>query len=244
MTRKGLLAVVALIAQAAPTLAQDVAVDVELVLAVDISGSVDPTEAEQQRRGYVEAIAHPDVIRAITASGTGRVALAYVEWAGATTQDVVVPWRVIDSEESARAFAGELAEAPMRRAMWTSISAALDFVVPMFEGNGIEGDRRVIDVSGDGVNNRGRPIVLARQAALDAGITINGLPILNDRPQPYAMPTPMDVELDRYYAENVVGGPGSFIVPALSFEEFREAILQKLILEIAGKVPERRLAAR
>jgi hypothetical protein len=227
----------ALLAAAQPALSQEVPVDVELVLAVDISGSVDQTEANQQRQGYVAALADPAVARAIRSTFTGRVAVTYVEWAGDDMQEVVVPWTVLDGDASAKAFATALAEAPYRRAMWTSISGAIDFSAPLFDGNGFAGERRVIDVSGDGVNNRGRLVTQARDEAVARGIVINGLPILNDRSQPMGMPTPMEIALDRYYAESVIGGPGSFIVPATGFEEFKEAILQKLILEIAGNVP-------
>jgi Protein of unknown function (DUF1194) len=236
------LAALAALAVPAASAQQEVAVDVELVLAVDISGSVDSVEAEQQRQGYVAALADPAVVRAIRSTFTGRVAMAYVEWAGAEMQEVVVPWTVLEDEASAAAFAAAIAEAPTRRAMWTSISGAIDFAVPLFDDNGFAGERRVIDVSGDGVNNRGRSVTQARDEAVARGIVINGLPILNDRPQPMGMPTPMEVALDRYYAESVIGGPGSFIVPALGFGEFKDAILQKLILEIAGTTPPGRLA--
>jgi Protein of unknown function (DUF1194) len=236
------LAALAALAVPAASAQQEVAVDVELVLAVDISGSVDSVEAEQQRQGYVAALADPAVVRAIRSTFTGRVAMAYVEWAGAEMQEFVVPWTVLEDEASAAAFAAAIAEAPTRRAMWTSISGAIDFAVPLFDGNGFAGERRVIDVSGDGVNNRGRSVTQARDEAVARGIVINGLPILNDRPQPMGMPTPMEVALDRYYAESVIGGPGSFIVPALGFGEFKDAILQKLILEIAGTTPPGRLA--
>ena len=177
------------------------------------------------------------MVRANRPTFTGKVAMTYVEWAGAEMQEVVVPWTLLDGEASARAFAAAIAEAPTRRAMWTSISGAIDFAVPLFEGNGFAGERRVIDVSGDGVNNRGRPVTFARDAAVARGIVVNGLPILNDRPQPMGMPTPVAMALDRYYAESVIGGSGSFVVPALGFDEFREAILQKLVLEIAGADP-------
>jgi hypothetical protein len=218
----------------APAAAQEVPVDLELVLAVDISGSVDLVEAHQQRQGYVTALADPAVIRAIRATFTGRVSVAYVEWTGADTQEVVVPWTVLEDEASARAFSAALAEAPIRRGMWTSISGAIDFSVPLFDGNGFAGERRVIDISGDGPNNRGRSVQDARDEAVAKGIVINGLPILNDRPQPMGGRTPTEMALDRYFAESVIGGPGSFIVPALGFDEFKDAILQKLVLEIAG----------
>lgn len=246
MSRARVLAAVLVPLLAAPALAQgEVAVDVELVLAVDVSGSVDPVEAAQQRQGYVAAVVDPAVIQALRGTITGKIAVTYVEWAGSDSQQVLVPWTLVEDAASAGAFAAAIAEAPTRRAMWTSISGAIDFAVPLFEGNGFAGERRVIDVSGDGPNNRGRPAAEARDEAVARGIVINGLPVLNDRPQPFDMPTPMELSLDRYYEDNVVGGPGSFMVAALSFEEFREAILKKLVLEIAGTPPPgRRLAAR
>ena len=241
MTKAGLLVLILSVVTAAPA-AAEVAVDLELVLAVDISGSVDQTEARQQRDGYIDAIRHPAVVQAIAASRTGKIAVTYMEWAGADTQRVVVPWRLIDGPAAAQAVAQELARAPVRSGRWTSISAAIDKAVPLFKDNGFAGDRLVIDVSGDGVNNNGRPLSDARDEALKAGIVINGLPIDNDRPQPFGMATPMEVGLDRYYAQNVIGGPGSFVIPARGFGEFREAILQKLIQEVAGGTPPRRLA--
>jgi hypothetical protein len=220
-----------------PVAAQEVPVNLELVLAVDISGSVDLVEAHQQRQGYVTALADPAVIRAIRSTFTGRVAVAYVEWADTNMQEAVVPWTLLEDEASARAFSAALAEAPISRGMRTSISGAIDFSVPLFDGNGFAGERRVIDISGDGVNTSGRPVQEARDEAVTKGIVINGLPILNDRPQPGGRPTPMEMALDRYFTESVIGGPGSFVVPALGFDEFKDAILQKLILEIAGTGP-------
>lgn len=204
------------------------------MLAVDVSGSVDRWEAEQQRDGYVAALADPAVHAAIRSGFHQRIAVTYIEWAGADMQRVVLPWRLLDGAASATALAQELAEVPIARSMYTSISHAIDFAVPLFDGNGFAGARRVIDVSGDGPNNRGRPLALARADALARGITINGVPILNDRPQPWTLPTPVELGLDRYYAEHVIGGPGAFIVVAEDFTAFREAILTKLILEIAG----------
>jgi hypothetical protein len=218
--------------------AEEMPVDLELVLAVDVSGSVDQWEAQQQRDGYVSALADPAVAQAIRSNYYGRIAVAYVEWAGAQQQRTLIDWRLIDSPDSAKGYAAELAESPITRAMYTSISHAIDYSVPMFEGNGYAGERHVIDVSGDGPNNRGRPLAEARAAALANGITINGLPILNDRPQPWNGPTPMEMNLDRYYAEQVIGGPGSFTVVAEDFSAFRQAILTKLILEIAGTTPD------
>lgn len=221
-------------------------VDLELILAVDISGSIDEVEAQQQREGYIAAIADPAVVEAIESSQHQRIALAYVEWSGPGQQRVLIDWTVIDGMEAAQAFVGALAEVPRIRAMWTSISSAIDFVMPMFDNNGFTGTRRVIDISGDGPNNRGRGVTEARDEAVAKGITINGLPILNDRPQPWTLPTPIEFGLDRYYIDNVIGGPGAFIVTAEGFEEFKTAILTKLIREIAGtEGPVRsRLAAR
>jgi hypothetical protein len=216
-------------------MAEEVPVDLELVLAVDVSGSVDDWEASQQRDGYVAAIADPAVLQAIRSNFHGRIAVVYVEWSGAEQQQVVLPWRAIEDAAGAAAFSADLAAQPLTRRMYTSISHALDFSAPLFDDNGYAGERRVIDISGDGPNNRGRPLEEARAAVLARGITINGLPILNDRPQPWAGPTPRQMNLDRYYAEQVIGGPGSFTVVAEDFTAFREAILTKLILEIAGR---------
>ena len=214
--------------------AADLPVDLELVLAVDVSGSIDAEEARQQREGYVAAIADRAVIEAIGANFHRRIAVAYLEWASGDYQHVVVDWSLIEDAASAQAFAARLAASPRRCARWTSISAAIDAAVPLFDGNGYAGERRVIDVSGDGPNNRGRPVRDARDGAVAQGIVINGLPILNDRPQPFDLPTPMAMALDRYYADHVIGGPGSFVLPAKDFTDFRNAILSKLIREIAA----------
>jgi len=215
--------------------AQEVPVDLELVLAVDISGSVDEVEARLQREGYIAALRHPDVIGAIRNGMLGRIALAYVEWAGDHYQRTMLDWTVIEDAAGAHAFADALAETPLMTAHWTSLSAAIDYAAPLFENNGIEGLRRVIDVSGDGYNNRGRPVQLARDQAVAAGITINGLPIVNDRLNPWGGRPPAN--LDRYYEELVIGGPGAFIVVAEDYTAFASAILSKLLLEIAGDRP-------
>ncbi|WP_207462438.1 DUF1194 domain-containing protein [Azospirillum sp. SYSU D00513] len=213
----------------------EIPVDLELVLAVDISGSVDPEEARLQREGYVGALLDAKVIGAIGSGPLGRIAATYVEWAGDHYQRSVVGWTLLEDADSVRAFASAIAESPIDTAQWTSISAAIDYSAGLFAGNGYEGTRRVIDVSGDGENNRGRPVEMARDAAVAEGITINGLPILNDRPNPWGGLPP--VNLDRYYEERVIGGPGAFIVPATGFDAFAEAILSKLLLEIAGAAP-------
>jgi hypothetical protein len=225
----GLLAVGPAVAQE-----EELPVDLELVLAVDVSGSIDAEEARQQRDGYVTAIADLSVVQAIRANFHRRIAVLYLEWASADYQRVVIDWTLIGDAGGAGEFAAALAGAPSLSARWTSISGAIDFAVPMFEANGYAGERRVVDVSGDGPNNRGRSVLAARDEAVARGIVINGLPILNDRPQPAGQPTPAELALDRYYRENVVGGPGAFVLPAESFAEFRTAILRKLIHEIAG----------
>ncbi len=211
-------------------------VDLELVLAVDISGSVDAFEGQQQRTGYITAITHPSVINAIKSSYLGKIAVTYVEWADAYHQEQLVDWMVVSDEASARIFAAALASKPIQRGYRTSISHAIDFSTSLFDTNNYTGLRRVIDISGDGRNNRGRPLSQARTQAMARGITINGLPILNDRPQPWGpMGTPMDVQLDLYYNDNVIGGTGAFVVVAEGFEAFRDAILSKLVREIADR---------
>jgi len=225
---------------AAPAAALDLPVDLELVLAVDISGSVDEVEAVLQREGYIAALRHPQVIEAVETGMFGRIAVTYVEWAGDHYQRTMLDWTLIDGAPSAYAFADALAESPLVTEHWTSLSTAIDFAVPLFDDNGFEGFRRVIDISGDGYNNRGRPVEWARDAAVAAGITINGLPIVNDRPNPWGSLPPVD--LDRYYEQRVIGGPGAFIVVAESYTSFASAILSKLLLEIAGETPPYRVA--
>ena len=212
---------------APPAEAQDVPVDLELVLAVDISGSVDEVEALLQREGYIAALRHPDVIEAIGGGMFGRIAVTYVEWAGDYYQRTMLDWSVLEDAPSALAFADALAETPLSTAHWTSISGVIDYAVPLFDGNGIEGFRRVIDVSGDGHNNRGRSAAQARDEAVAAGITINGLPIVNDRPNPWGGRPAID--LDLYYEQQVIGGPGAFIVVAEDYTTFASAILSKLL---------------
>ena len=225
-----------LLTAAAPARSQ--LVDLELVLAVDVSGSIDSQEANLQRQGYVAAITNPLVISAIRSGATGRIALTYVEWADGY-QETIVDWRQIDSLASAQAFAAALAGPPALNARRTSIGDALLFAAARFEGNGFDGGRRVIDVSGDGPNNSGRRVDWARNRVTARDITINGLPVINDRPNEFGLPSIED--LDRYYAECVVGGPGSFFIVAESFQDFANAILRKMLLEIAGIPPERPL---
>ncbi|MFA6154970.1 DUF1194 domain-containing protein [Mesorhizobium sp.] len=216
-------------AQAAPVaLPQDkTAVDVELVLAVDISLSMDEKEFALQRAGYVEALRHPDFLQAVRAGKTGRIALAYFEWAGTVRDDSVVGWLIIDSAESAESFAAQLAARPFRSFRGTSISGALAFGAGLFDRTDFSSERSVIDISGDGPNNIGPPVAAMRDAAIARGVVINGLPILVN-------PSPTFKDLDQYYAQCVTGGPGSFVLPIHAAAEFSTAIRRKLILEVSG----------
>jgi Protein of unknown function (DUF1194) len=218
--------------------ANAVPVDVELVLAVDISYSMDPDEQALQREGYVLALTSKEFLQALRNGINGRVAVTYVEWAGAGDQRIIVPWRVIDGPETADAFAADIQRAPYRRASRTSISSALQFAKQLFEGSGYRGIRRVIDVSGDGVNNAGPFVTLVRDDLVASGITINGLPIMLKRPYR----NPMDIDnLDEYYEDCVIGGGGAFVVPVREREKFVEATRQKLVMEIASPMPEMRV---
>jgi hypothetical protein len=181
------------------------------------------------------ALRHPQVIEAVENGMFGSIAVTYVEWAGDYYQHTMLGWTQIDGKDSAFAFADALGETPLMTAHWTSLSGAIDYAVPLFDGNGFEGFRRVIDISGDGHNNRGRLVEAARDEAVAAGITINGLPIVNDRPNPWGGRPPID--LDLYYEQRVIGGPGAFIVVAEDYTSFASAILSKLLLEIAGETP-------
>jgi Protein of unknown function (DUF1194) len=213
-----------------------VPVDVELVLAVDVSYSMDPEEQALQREGYIAGITSREFMQALRSGQHGRVAVTYFEWAGPYDQKIVVPWRLIDGPEAADAFVNEIARAPYRRASRTSISSALNFAKPLFDGSGYRGFRRVIDVSGDGANNSGPFVTLVRDDVLAAGITINGLPIMLKRPNSFTM----DIDnLDIYYEDCVIGGPGAFVIPIREREQFKEATRTKLVLEIASRTPER-----
>jgi hypothetical protein len=219
----------------ADTRAGAIPVDVELVIAVDISYSMDPDEQALQREGYVLALTSKEFLQALRQGAHGKIAVTYFEWAGQLDQKIVMPWRVIDGPESADAVAAEIARAPIRRASRTSISGALRFAKPLFDDSGYKGLRRVIDVSGDGANNSGPLVEITRDDVLAAGITINGLPIMLKRPH---MGT-MDIHnLDEYYEDCVIGGPGAFVIPIREREKFIEATRTKLILEVAGRQPD------
>lgn len=208
-------------------------VDLALVLAVDVSGSVNEPRFALQRDGYAAAFRDPQVLSAIHSGPNDAIAVTVVQWTGPALQVVAVPWTRIADAASAEAFAAAIARAP--RALFgggTSISGAIDTGVALLFDSPFRAERRVIDVSGDGANNRGRPAAAARDDAVRAGIGINGLPILSLEP-----------DLDRYYEANVIGGPGAFVVAARTYEAFADAVRRKLILEIAAARPARDTAA-
>jgi hypothetical protein len=199
-------------------------VDLRLVLAVDVSGSVNETRFELQKQGYAQAFRHPRVLKAIQSGPNSRIAVTMVQWTGPALQVQVTPWVVIKDEQSMLGFAAAIDAEPRRLfSGGTSISGAIDYSARLLADCPHQSSRSVIDVSGDGGNNRGRPASVARDEAVAAGIVINGLPILELEPT-----------LDDHYLDNVIGGPNAFMVPAKSFEEFAEAILKKLIIEIAN----------
>lgn len=229
MRRRALLASGAALA-AAPARAGPEPVDVLLVLAVDVSRSIDEDEARLQREGYRSAVSDPRVVEVIRRGMIGAIGIAYVEWAGVEYQRLVIPWTRIASQADADAWAEALAQAPRASLSWTSISGGIDFSRQVLREAPFEGTRKVIDVSGDGVNNSGRPAELARDEAVAEGITINGLPIVNDRPTFGRMPP---IPLDQYFERNVIGGPGAFMIVAEDFESFGTAVRRKLLREIA-----------
>lgn len=219
-----IIALLAALAVGAAAPAQAVPVDLELVLAVDCSGSVDDDEFALQIKGYAAAFSHPSVIRAIRSGQYGAIAVTYVQWSGPFLQNQAVGWTLVRDADTAEGFAGLMLAA--RRTIYrggTSLSGAIDHAVTLFGKSGYEGQRRVIDISGDGINNTGRRPFDARDDAVARGFTINGLAILTDFGG-----------LDRYFEENVIGGPGAFVIAAESFESFAAAILNKLIREIAS----------
>lgn len=211
------------------------AVDAELVIAVDVSNSMDPEEQALQREGYIAGLTSREFLNALRDGINGKIALTYFEWAGPLDQKIVVPWRLIDGPETASAVAKEIAAAPYRRAPRTSIFEALRFAKPLFSTSGYRGLRRIIDVSGDGTNNIGPPVTLMRDEVLAAGITINGLPIMLNRP--YGVGTDV-ANLDVYYEDCVIGGPGAFVVAIHDRDQFKNATRTKLVMEIAGRTPD------
>jgi hypothetical protein len=215
-------------------------VDLELVFLADSSGSIDSAETAFQRQGHAEALTHPDVISAIRAGLLQRIAVTYVEWGDMLHQDVVVPWTIIDGPASAKAFADALVVAPRRAYGYNAIGSALAKGQALIESNDIRGTRLVLDLSGDSANSwDGLPISTARDAALAAGIVINGLPILCREKDCGGRPVAYDLE--KAYEEQIIGGPGAFVVTAKDRESFGMAVRRKLILEIAGLKPDDRV---
>ncbi|QPC88110.1 DUF1194 domain-containing protein [Mesorhizobium sp. NBSH29] len=210
------------------------AVDVALVLAVDVSLSMSPGELDIQRQGYAAALTDDKVLRAIADGINGRVAVTYFEWAGATTQRVIVPWTVIANRTDAEAVAEKLSAMPHGSARRTSISGALEFGADLFAEIPFRALKRVIDISGDGPNNQGVLVTEMRDRVAAQGITINGLPLMTSG----GMSSIYDVsQLDKYYADCVIGGLGAFVVPVNDWSQFPEAIRRKLVLELAGEMP-------
>jgi hypothetical protein len=223
MWRKLTLALTLALVSVMPAAAQT-AVDLQLVLAVDASGSVDQVRFDLQKRGYVAAFRHPRVLQAIRSGASQAIAVTMTQWTGPMLQVQVVGWTLVGDADTAGAFASAIEAAPRQLfGGGTSISGAIDHAAGLFPKSPFRGARRVIDISGDGSNNRGRPVTFARDEAVAAGIGINGLPILALEP-----------DLDRYYYDSVIGGPGAFVVAAQNYETFADAILKKLITEIAA----------
>jgi hypothetical protein len=209
-------------------------VDVALVLAADVSRSIDEGEFKLQREGYAAGIMSPRVLTAIQAGTHRAIAVCFVEWAGPDEQNVVVKWTVIRDAETAADFAATLNTAPRSFSGRTSISAAIDFAMVLFAQSGVQAERRIIDVSGDGTNNAGRPITDARDEAIAKGVTINGLAIINQRPEGYFFAhTQPPGGLPAWYKNNVIGGPGAFLQVVQDFSTFGDAITNKLLTEIA-----------
>lgn len=209
-------------------------VDVELILAVDVSLSMSASELDIQRRGYAAALTHETVVQAIEDGLHGRIAIAYFEWAGDFSQTIVVPWTVIASAEDADRMAERLMVDPPRSARRTSISGAVNFASDLFAESEFRGLRRVLDISGDGPNNQGPPIADARDELVSRGVTINGLPLMTSD----GFTTRYDIDdLDLYYANCVIGGPGAFMVPVNDWSQFPEAVRRKLVIELADTAP-------
>lgn len=225
------------LAGAASTVASAEPVDVELILAVDVSLSMSPGELAIQRDGYAAALTHAQVIQAIQDGVHGKIAVSYVEWAGATVQHIIVPWTIVSNHDEAAAVASRLTLNPPNSARRTSISSALNFVGDMFAESPFRGLKRVVDISGDGPNNQGGLVVVARDALVAQGITINGLPLMTGA----GYSTLYDVaNLDAYYRDCVIGGPGAFMIPVNHWTQFPEAVRRKLVLELAdGSAPAR-----
>jgi hypothetical protein len=221
---------------AVPATAQDKKeVDLALAMAIDISGSIDPDEAKLQREGYVLAFRDRVIVKAILGGNNGRIAVAYYEWSDAWVQRLLIDWTLLDSETSIAAFADRLANAPISIARRTSISGAIRYAIPLFGRSPYEAQRKVLDISGDGSNNDGGLVTDMRYEALKERIVINGLPIMNDRPNPFGFPS--EADLDKYYLHCVTGGPRSFVEVARNFDDFPRAVRKKLLQEVADHGP-------
>lgn len=229
---------------ATPARAQE-QVDLLLVLASDVSRSVDTRKFELQRQGYADALSNPRVIEAIRSGPHGRIAICFVEWSGQTSQKVVIDWTIVSDAASARKISDQMLELPRTFADRTAISAGIDFAVSQLERAPFRAARRTIDVSGDGTNNSGRDVGQARDEALAKNITINGLVILSDSPLPWNPEhTNPPGGLGEYYRKNVIGGPGAFVMVAENHDSFGQAIVKKMIAEIAWLEPPPRLLLR
>jgi len=221
---------------ALPAAAQDKQeVDLALAMGIDISGSIDPDEARLQREGYVTAFRDPVIVKAILGGANGRIAVTYYEWSDSWMQKLLIDWTLLDSEAAIEAFATRLSESPISIARRTSISGAIRYAIPLFGRSPYEAHRKVLDISGDGSNNDGGLVTEMRHEALKDRIVINGLPIMNDRPNPFGFPN--ETDLDRYYLHCVTGGPRSFVEVARSFEDFPRAVRKKLLQEVADIGP-------
>jgi hypothetical protein len=230
---------VLLCAAAGPLRAEPV--DLELVLLADATGSIDDAEIAFQRKGYAEALTSEDVMDAIRSGAHQRIAVTYVEWGSFESQDVVVPWTVIDGEASAAAFGQRLLAAPRCASGRNAIGQALVFGKALIETNAHEGYRKVIDLSADSANSwNGIPLALAREQVVAAGITINGLAILCR----FCSGRPVTYDLEQAFEETIIGGPDAFVVTADDMPQFSTAVKRKLVLEIAGLTPEREEALR
>ena len=215
-----------------PVAASAEPVDIELVLAVDVSLSMSPMELDIQRKGYAAALTHDRVLQAIAEGVHGKIAVTYFEWAGATSHTIVVPWTIIANRQDAERVAARLSVNPPSSARRTSISAALEFGGDLFAESQFRGMKRVIDISGDGANNQGAPVEVARDAIVKQGIVINGLPLMTSGG---GYSNSYDInDLDQYYSDCVIGGPGAFMIPVNDWSQFPEAIRRKLVLELAG----------
>ncbi|HUI34904.1 MAG TPA: DUF1194 domain-containing protein [Stellaceae bacterium] len=242
MKRLVLVALAAFVAAAAPARAADV--DLLLILAADVSRSIDDVEFNLQRKGYASALSDPKVLTAIAGGPNRAIAICFIEWSDTLDQKVVVDWTTVRDGEDAAAVGATIMAAPRAFASRTSISGALYFALGQFSSAAPNAERRIIDVSGDGTNNAGPPVTEARDQVVSKGVTINGLAIINTQTRPgFTMHTQPPGGLPNYYKENVIGGPGAFLLVVENFETFADAITRKLVSEIAGTVPDTRTAA-